>query len=128
MESRNQNPFPGEGDDLGHGPAQDIEFIVEEKPHPVFKREGDDLRMSMELNLAEALVGFTKQIKTLDDRKLNVSSGDRVTQPGQESRVRNEGMPNSKTGNKGDLIIKYDVKFPTQLTPAQKQAIRNVFQ
>lgn len=120
--------FPGEGDDLGHGPAQDIEFIVEEKPHPVFKREGDDLRMSMELNLAEALVGFTKQIKTLDDRKLNVSSGDRVTQPGQESRVRNEGMPNSKTGNKGDLIIKYDVKFPTQLTPAQKQAIRNVFQ
>ncbi|KAI8137203.1 DnaJ domain-containing protein, partial [Fennellomyces sp. T-0311] len=36
--------FPGEGDELENGQTQDIEFIVEEKPHPTFKREGDNLR------------------------------------------------------------------------------------
>lgn len=119
--------FPGEGDELETGEAQDIEFIVEEKPHPVFKRDGDNLRMTMEISLADALAGFARQIKTLDGRTLNVNNTSSVIQPGQESRVIGEGMPNSKTGRKGDLIITYKVKFPTTLTPAQKNLIRQQF-
>lgn len=118
--------FPNEGDELPDGTTQDIEFVVEEKPHPVFKREGDDLHMSIDLNLSEALTGFQKSIKTLDGRNLSVSNANTVVQPGQESRVRGEGMPNSKTGKKGDLVIKYNVKFPTQLTPAQKESLKKV--
>ncbi|KAI8063933.1 hypothetical protein BC940DRAFT_335655 [Gongronella butleri] len=119
--------FPGEGDVLDNGQAQDIEFIIEEKPHPVFKREGDNLRMTIQLTLSEALTGFSKTITTLDDRKLKVSNHNAVIQPGQESRVPKEGMPNSKTGNKGDLIIKYDVIFPTSLTQAQNEGINKLF-
>lgn len=119
--------FPGEGDELETGEAQDIEFIVEEKPHPVFKRDGDNLRMTIEIPLADALTGFTRQIKTLDGRTLNVNNTSSVIQPGQESRVIGEGMPNSKTGRKGDLIITYKVKFPTSLTTAQKNIIRQQF-
>lgn len=120
--------FPDEGDQLENGQTQDIEFVVEEKPHPVFKREGDHLRTTVQLSLVEALTGFSKQIKTLDGRTLNVSNTTAsVVQPGQESRVPNEGMPNSKTGRKGDLIIKYDVKFPSHLSSAQKEAIKRAF-
>ncbi|KAI9316418.1 hypothetical protein BX666DRAFT_1859513 [Dichotomocladium elegans] len=118
--------FPGEGDEMEDGQAQDIEFIVEEKPHPTFKRDGDNLRIQIELTLGEALTGFSKKIKTLDDRTLSVSNSHTVVQPGQESRVSNEGMPNSKTGKKGDLIIKYIVKFPTHLTSEQKQRIKEI--
>ncbi|KAI9493605.1 hypothetical protein BDB00DRAFT_763444 [Zychaea mexicana] len=120
--------FPGEGDELDNGMTQDIEFVVEEKPHPTFKREGDNLRVTVQLSLAEALTGFSKTITTLDGRRLGVNNSSAVVQPGQESRVSNEGMPNSKTGRKGDLIIKYDVKFPTSLSSAQKDAIKSAFQ
>lgn len=120
--------FPNEGDELENGQTQDIEFVVEEKPHPVFKREGDNLRMTIELSLVEALTGFSKQIKTLDGRTLGVNNSNSIVQPGQESRVSNEGMPNSKTGRKGDLIIKYVVKFPTYLTSTQKENIKKVLQ
>lgn len=117
--------FPGEGDEMPNGEAQDIEFVVEEKPHPLFKREGDNLRTTIELSLSEALSGFKRQIKTLDGRTLSVSNANSVIQPGQVSRVPREGMPNSKTGQKGDLLVEYKVKFPTSLTPAQKEAIKN---
>ncbi|KAI7878932.1 DnaJ-domain-containing protein [Lichtheimia hyalospora FSU 10163] len=120
--------FPGEGDELENGQTQDIEFIVEEKPHNVFKRDGDNLRMTIQLTLAEALSGFSKKIKTLDDRTLSVSNANTIVQPGQESRVPNEGMPNSKTGRKGDLIVKYEVKFPTNLTSTQKERIKEILQ
>ncbi|KAI9268784.1 hypothetical protein BY458DRAFT_511054 [Sporodiniella umbellata] len=117
--------FPNEGDELENGTTQDIEFILEEKPHPIFKREGDNLRMTIQLTLLEALTGFQKKIKTLDDRTLSVNNTKSVIQSGQESRVSGEGMPNSKTGRKGDLIIAYDVKFPTTLTDSQKQQLKN---
>jgi DnaJ family protein B protein 4 len=118
--------FPGEGDELENGQTQDIEFIVEEKPHSVFKREGDNLRITITLTLVEALTGFHKSIKTLDDRTLSVNNTKSVIHSGQESRVPNEGMPNSKTGRKGDLLIAYEVKFPTSLTDAQKEGIKKV--
>ncbi|KAI8579165.1 hypothetical protein K450DRAFT_243076 [Umbelopsis ramanniana AG] len=120
--------FPGEGDELDNGETQDIEFIVEEKPHPIFKREGDNLTMAVQLTLVEALTGFVKQIKTLDGRTLKINNTSNVIQPGQESRVSNEGMPNSKTGKKGDLIIKYEVKFPVTLTSSQKEELKKVLQ
>ena len=120
--------FPGEGDELENGQTQDIEFIVEEKPHPTFKREGDNLRTTITLSLAEALTGFSKTITTLDGRRLGVNNKNTVVQPGQESVVNNEGMPNSKTGRKGNLVIKYEVKFPTSLTSQQQEVIKNAFQ
>lgn len=116
--------FEGEGDELENGQTQDIEFVVEEKPHAQYKREGDNLRITIQLTLVEALTGFHKTIKTLDDRTLSINNTKSVIHSGQESRVSNEGMPNSKTGRKGDLIITYDVKFPTTLTEEQKEAVK----
>jgi DnaJ family protein B protein 4 len=118
--------FKNEGDVMDNGQTQDIVFIVEEKPHDVFKREGDNLRMVVKLTLVEALTGFSKTITTLDGRKLKVNNTNSVIQTGQESRVPNEGMPNSKTGQKGDLFVKYDVVFPTSLTAEQKDGIKTL--
>ncbi|KAF9275839.1 hypothetical protein BGZ68_010467 [Mortierella alpina] len=120
--------FPNEGDELPNGAIQDIEFVLEEKPHPQFTRRGDDLIVELELSLLESLTGFSKTVKTLDGKTLPVSaSGSRVTQPGQEEKFPGEGMPISKKpGQKGDLIVKFKVKFPEQLTPSQKEGLRKV--
>ncbi|KAI7828863.1 hypothetical protein BC939DRAFT_52294 [Gamsiella multidivaricata] len=120
--------FPNEGDEYPNGTTQDIEFVLEEKPHPVFTRRGDDLIVELELTLLEALTGFSKTVKTLDGRTLPVSaSGSRVIQPSQEEKFPGEGMPISKKpGQKGDLIVRFVVKFPTQLTPAQKEGLKKI--
>ncbi|PVV05370.1 hypothetical protein BB560_000113 [Smittium megazygosporum] len=115
--------FAGEGDDLGNGP-QDIVIVIHESSDPVFKRDKDDLHVTIDLSLKEALCGFKKSITTLDDRKLKVENSSNVVRPNQESRVPGEGMPISKTpGKKGDLIVKYNVIFPRSLTQSQKEAI-----
>jgi DnaJ family protein B protein 4 len=121
--------FPREGDEYPNGAIQDIVFTLEEKPHPVFTRKGDDLVMSLELTLLEALTGgFSKVVKTLDGRSLPISaSSSRIIQPGQEERFPGEGMPISKKpGQKGDLIVKFAVKFPTTLTAAQKTELKKI--
>src|SRR4051812_24183102 len=111
--------FAEEGDELPGGGAQDIEFVVEEKPHPTFKREGDHLRTTITITLAEALTGFKKTITTLDGRSLAVSNNSVIT-PGQEHRFPGEGMPIKTTGKKGDLIVTYNIVFPQRLDEKQK--------
>ncbi|CAB52880.1 Protein psi1 [Schizosaccharomyces pombe] len=114
--------FAGEGDEKPDGTVQDIQFVLAEKPHPVFTRSGDDLRMQVELSLKEALLGFSKQISTIDGKKLKVSSS-LPTQPGYEITYPGFGMPLPKNpSQRGNMIIECKVKFPTELTPAQKTA------
>ncbi|CAO3613742.1 unnamed protein product [Cunninghamella blakesleeana] len=115
--------FPGEGDYMdAYGQAQDIEFTLEEKPHPVFKRDGDNLLANVKLTLAEAIGGFSKSIKLLDGTNLPLTSST-VTQPEKQVRMSKLGMPNSKTGGRGDLLITYKVELPTNLSSTQKNNV-----
>lgn len=116
--------FPNEGDETPDGRAQDIEFIIDERPHSVYIREGDNLKMVLNLSLSESLTGFSKTIKTLEGRELVVSNRF-VTRPGQEIRFPNRGMPNQRDpSRKGDLILTANVQFPASLTEEQKEYIR----
>lgn len=125
MKAGSKFRFPKSGDELPNGETQDVVVVLDEKPHHTYTRDGDDLRMNMGLSLLEALVGFKKQIKTLDDRALAVSNIS-IIRPGQEQRFPNEGMPKKEPGRKGDLIIKYDVKFPSKLSESQKEELARI--
>ena len=120
--------FPRAGNEQ-QGGEQDLVFIVEEKPHSVFKREGNDLVCHVRLPLVEALTGSggKKTVETLDGRKLQVRIPSGVVKPGQETKIPGEGMPVRKDGSvkqKGDLTVKWDVVFPDHLTSSQKEGIR----
>ena len=65
--------FTGEGDQEPGLEAGDIIIVLEEKEHAVFQRHGQDLVMTMDITLVEALCGMTKTINTLDKRTLVVS-------------------------------------------------------
>ncbi|KAI9754031.1 MAG: hypothetical protein M1815_005825 [Lichina confinis] len=117
--------FEGVGDQI-EGRAQDLHFIVQEKEHPVFKREGDDLRTTIELDLKEALTGWQRTVSTIDGRQLPVS-GAGPTQPGSEERYPGLGMPKSKKqSERGDLVVTFKVKFPRHLSAEQKKILRDV--
>ena len=97
-----------------------------QKEHPVFKRDGDDLRAQVDIDLKEALTGWKRQVSTIDGRQLPLS-GAGPTQPGFEERFPGLGMPKSKKPNeRGDMIVKVNVKFPASLTASQKAKLREI--
>ncbi|EPS72136.1 potyviral capsid protein interacting protein 2b, partial [Genlisea aurea] len=118
--------FPEKGN---HGEGcvpGDLIFVVDDKPHPVFKRDANDLIINHKISLLQALTGNTLHINRLDGTHLNLPISD-VIKPGHEMVVENEGMPISKQpGKVGNLRIKFDVKFPSRLTPDQKSDLRRI--
>lgn len=123
--------FPRAGNEQATGEAQDLVFVVEEKPHDRFVREGNNLVTHVSTSLVDALTGDggKKTVEVLDGRKLQVAPPSGIVKPGSETVVSGEGMPIRQQGSvrrKGDLIVKWDVAFPERLTPAQKDGIRKV--
>jgi len=117
--------YPDMGDQV-EGGTQDLHFIVKEKEHPLFKREGDDLRHTVEVDLKEALTGWQRAIQTIDGKQVSVSSSG-PTQPTWEERFPQLGMPKSKTpAQRGDFVVGVTIKYPTSLTAQQKQQLKEI--
>jgi len=102
--------FSGEGDEVQPGVYQDMIFIVKEKPDPNFKRNQDNIETGVQLTLNEALNGFKKNIPTPSGKLIPLSVNG-ITQPEQTKVISGEGLPNSKSGRKGDLVITFHVTF-----------------
>ncbi|KFK40859.1 hypothetical protein AALP_AA2G050800 [Arabis alpina] len=118
--------FPEKGNqEPGVTPA-DLIFVIDEKPHSVYKRDGNDLIVDKKVSLLEALTGLTISLTTLDGRNLTIPVLD-IVKPGQEIVIPNEGMPISKEVSKrGDLRINFDISFPSRLTSEQKTDLKRV--
>eukprot|EP00123_Amoebidium_parasiticum_P018575 comp24247_c0_seq1/m.44862 comp24247_c0_seq1/g.44862 ORF comp24247_c0_seq1/g.44862 comp24247_c0_seq1/m.44862 type:complete len:371 (-) comp24247_c0_seq1:282-1394(-) len=106
--------FDGAGDVRGHQPPQDVVFVVKQKPHPIFTRDGDNLKCTVAVHLKDALLGKSVSVPTIDGQALQTVAGV-VLQPGTKV-FGGRGMP-KKAGGRGDLIV------DTNLTPAQKQKL-----
>ncbi|XAR70917.1 hypothetical protein NMG60_11027959 [Bertholletia excelsa] len=116
--------FPDKGNVQPNQLPADLVFVIDEKPHSIFTRDSNDLMMNHTVSLAEAMGGITVNLKTLDGRSLSIPVTD-IVSPGYELVVEKEGMPIAKeSGNRGDLRIKFDVKFPTKLTSDQRARLR----
>jgi len=99
-------------------------FIIDEKPHGMFKRDGNDLVLTQKISLVEALTGYTAQVTTLDGRNLTIPVTNTIS-PTYEEVVKGEGMPIPKEpSRKGNLRIKFNIKFPSRLTSEQKSGLK----
>ncbi|MQL94564.1 hypothetical protein Taro_027228 [Colocasia esculenta] len=116
--------FPEKGNEQPNVIPADLVFIIDEKPHDTFTREGNDLVTTQNISLAEALTGYTVHLKMLDGRNLTIPTNT-IIHPGYEEVVPKEGMPIPKDPSKrGNLRIKFNIKFPTRLTAEQKAGIK----
>eukprot|EP01083_Nonionella_stella_P169096 572601_1 len=139
MKNGQKVSFRGMADEKPNMEPGDINFIVQEKEHDVFKRKGADLLITKTLSLNEALCGFEFEITHLDKRKIVIKStpGEIIkpeTLGGQPyvKIVSKEGMPSK--GNpfvKGDLYVLFRVEFPvdgeldTETVATIKKALPN---
>uniref|UniRef100_A0A7N0T9S1 J domain-containing protein n=2 Tax=Kalanchoe fedtschenkoi TaxID=63787 RepID=A0A7N0T9S1_KALFE len=116
--------FPDKGNEQQNQLPADLVFVIDERPHDVYKWDGNDLIMNHKVTLAEAIGGFSMNVTTLDGRSLKVPVTD-IVSPGYELVVPREGMPIAKEpGNKGDLRIRFDVKFPAKLSAEQRAGLK----
>ena len=121
--------FSGEGDQEPDLKPGDIVIVLDEKQHPVFSRSNDNLIINFKLQMVEALCGFQKVIKTLDNRDLVITSyPGEVIRHDQLKYIMNEGMPQYKNPfEKGRLVIQFSVEFPkaipAELIPALEQCL-----
>jgi len=117
--------FEREGDERpGEEPA-DLIFVLKEQTHTRFTRQGNDLSYTASISLKQALTNPVIEILTLDDRKLRITMPDVVT-PNSKQVIRGEGMPLQKDPTqKGDLVITFNIRFPSSLSTQQKAAIAN---
>ncbi|KAJ2082339.1 DnaJ-like protein xdj1 [Coemansia sp. RSA 988] len=104
----------GKGDQRPGQQPQDLVFVLHQEPHSTFTRAGDDLSVKAQIDLAEALCGFSRTLLThLDGRLMEVSHQSGVIKPDDVLCIRNKGMPQEKRPqNRGDLFIVFDIKFP----------------
>jgi len=116
--------FEGEGDEDPSGVNGDVVFVLKEKPHPVFTRVDRDLHCKMPITLTEALCGFVKRIKHIDGTEIVIDTKAKgeVVKPGDSKFFWGKGMP-SKNGN-GNVVVNYEIMFPSTLTERQKQLVQ----
>jgi len=105
------------------GPAGDLFLRVRVRPHPVFQRDGDDLRMDLPVALHEALLGAEVTVPTLKGRvSLRIPP---ETQNGRTIRLAGQGMPRA-TGGFGDLFVTVKVVLPTKLTDKERELVNEL--
>ncbi|KAJ3385616.1 DnaJ- protein scj1 [Entophlyctis sp. JEL0112] len=119
--------FENEGDEHPDITSGDIHFVVETLDHPVFTRNGNDLKMSRQISLKEALLGFKFDVMHLDGNSISISR-EVPTQPGFIQVVKGEGMPTHMfPSERGDLYVEYSVLLPDTLSQAQKKLVEQAF-
>ena len=107
------------GPGVNGGPNGDLYITFSIANHPVFKREGNNLYMTVELNLYTAILGGEITVDTLDGKvRLKVKP---ETQNGTKIKLSGKGMPlYKKEGQFGDLFITYLIKIPANLSEKEK--------
>ncbi|XP_025983198.1 dnaJ homolog subfamily B member 4-like [Glycine max] len=105
--------FEGVGDEKpGYLPV-DIVFLIDEIKQPLFRREGNDLEICVQIPLVDALIGCSISIPLLGGENMGLSFENNVIYPGYEKVIKGQGMPNPKNnGIKGDLHVQFFIEFP----------------
>jgi molecular chaperone DnaJ len=99
-------------------PAGDLEITIKVRPHPFFRRSGDDVGCQVPITFAQAALGGEVEVPTLDGKgKLRVPPG---TQPGSVLRIKQKGIPRRAGMGRGDQLIEVTVEVPTSLTERQR--------
>ena len=113
----------GHGEAITKGTPGDLYIKINVTPHAVFKRDGHNLVMSLNLKLSDALLGTEYPIQTLDGEiKVTIPEGVAVN---EVLRVRGRGVPISK-GKRGDLLIKLNIKLPNKLSRKERELVEQL--
>jgi molecular chaperone DnaJ len=104
------------------GGAGDLYITVRVEPHPIFRRDGDDIEITVPVRIDEAGLGTKIEVPTIDGRALlKIPQG---TKNGQKFRLREKGVQNSRTSQRGDQIVEVAIEAPVVHDERTKELLR----
>ena len=109
----------GEGDPGAGGSNGDLYLVIKIAPHPLFKREGDDLVVDVPVSLTAAVLGSEVQVPTLKGSKLALKIPPE-TQNGKVFKLAGQGMPRLNDSKSGDMLARVSVILPTNLSMKER--------
>ena len=107
------------------GKLGDLYVRIFVKKHPIFRRKGDDLYLSVPISFSQAALGDEIEILTLEEVKLllRIPTG---TESGKTLRISGKGIPHFSGYGRGDMYIELTVKTPKKLTKKQKELLEEL--
>jgi molecular chaperone DnaJ len=121
--SGNYIPLRGRGNAGPRGgPPGDLLVLIEEVPHKVFERHGDDILCQVPISFDQATLGDSIEVPSLDGRvKMNVPAG---TAPGKVFRLRGKGIPHLRGAMRGDQLVRVQVYVPKKLSREERALLQ----
>lgn len=115
----------GQGHPSSHGgPPGDLYCVVHVEEHPLFTRQGNHLICRVPITYAQAVLGGTVEIPTLDGpESIKIKGGSRA---GDVLTLSRRGMPDPRGRRSGDLHVQLDIDVPNTLTDQQEELIREL--
>ncbi|XP_014239937.1 dnaJ protein homolog 1 [Cimex lectularius] len=119
--------FRREGDQVRNKIPADIVFIIRDKPHSIFRRDGCDIKYTAKIPLKWALCGTIIEVPTLSGGTVKLSLTKEIIKPTTVKRILGQGLPSPKdpTSN-GDLLINFDIIFPEELSQSVKDILKDM--
>lgn len=123
VETGNRLRLSGEGESGKHGgPAGDLYVEMRVAPHPIFKRDGNDIFCEVPIPFVTAALGGSLEVPTLTGKaKLKIPEG---TQSNKLFRLKGKGIADVRGRGVGDQIVQVVVETPTNLTERQREILR----
>jgi len=104
------------------GPRGDLYCYVRTKPHQFLERDGNNIIAIVPISFTQAALGATIEVPSLDGKRgLKIPPG---TQYGGVFRIRGQGLPDVRTGRRGDELVQIVVETPTRLNARQQELLR----
>ena len=115
-------PPPPEASPSGAGQRGDLHVVVSVEEHDLFVREDDHLMLEMPISFTQASLGAEVEVPTLEgSHEIKIPKG---TQFGKLFRLSGHGLPNLRSGRRGDLIAVTRIEIPTKLSSQQEKLLR----
>lgn len=112
------------GPGYGGGPRGDLYLLISVAPHPLFKRQDNDLQVEVPVPLSTAILGGEVQVPTLKGKVMLKIPPE--TQNGRTFRLKGQGMPGLDNSSRGDLMATIKVVLPTRLSEREKELFRDL--
>ena len=107
------------------GPSGDLHVYINVRPHPIYKRRGNDVWCEMPITFTQAALGADVEVPTLDGKvSYHVHEG---TQPGDVFRLKGKGIQSLRSRARGDQYVQVTVEVPKNLNKRQKEILSETF-
>lgn len=121
----NYIPLSGQGNaGVRGGRAGDLMVFIEEQKHDHFHRRGDDIIYELNVSIADAVLGTSLQVPTLNgEYKLKIEAG---TQPATVIKLKDRGIRHLNEFGRGDQLVYVNVFMPSKVSSKEKEMLKDL--